>query len=138
MNRVDLIFYVFIFIFTSTAIVTLLGVTKLREIPDQYLKHLVPALLLEVIAFVLLLASDLLLGGFEKNVPVTYFQLPDGPEVYFHNGRGEICHVPGENEFIEHMRQVKTDSAHSAPGNNHFILHLPASATIGKPGLCKI
>ena len=54
MNNGDILFFVFIFIFVATAIITLASLPGWIKIPDSYRKVLFSALLLEVVACVIL------------------------------------------------------------------------------------
>ena len=137
MKKSDILFYTFLLIFVATAILTLLGITKVIEIESLYLNVLVGAFLIELAGTVIGFTRFIDLS--DKNVPVeslsfaieTFDKLSDELEAVINNQ--PIQDNSGGHSFIirrspqgiaayQRMGIITADQINKLPDNERKII----------------
>ena len=108
MEKLDVIFWIFIAIFTATAIITLLGVTNIiKSIKEKYLTVLVSSLIVEVVGAVVISYNQIDFGPNANNVidrlTTDLIQIDSdlSDDVKIENIRSHIQKITDENAKID-------------------------------------
>ena len=99
------LFYVFLFVFASTAILTLLGITNVITIQTEYLNKLFYALIVESIAPVIALFKRTNFFDDKKENKLNIILLPQ--EDFTRNGDPHLCKVKIYNQIEDTEQETE-------------------------------
>jgi hypothetical protein len=105
MNMESALFYVVLFLFLCTGIVTLLGIIQKVSIEKRYLNGLFGALILELVAAVLYLFSNT--DFFAKKIPVgdCLIAKSEVPKAFHDKNKAELVNLL--NTYVDDLKKLK-------------------------------